>query len=436
MFIRAGTGGIPRSPYEPDRNNLAPRVGFAWRPRASDRFVVRAAYGIFYDLAIANMNFAPRLNPPFYRTALFINDGRQSIQSIVLQPATPNPPLPYVIDRRYRDGYMQQWNLNVQHEISRAVVLDAAYIGSKGTALVHRTNPNQPRPGGLPPYPQFGPWQKGESSASSAYHSLQLRGEKRFSRGLSFLAAYTFSKSIDEASAVFGTLAEPAFPQDSLNRRGERALSNFDARHRFVTSYRYALPFGAGRGWLRSGALAHVFGGWDLSGIFTVQSGRPFTVNRSVEQSGTGTYLIAPSDRPDQIADPFATGPVAHHPDPACRATVSQGGRAAGVVRDPASWFNPCAFAAAPGRFGTAGRNSVIGPGFVNLDFAALKNFPLGSERHRLQFRVEAFNLPNHPNFDLPDRMFDSPGFGRVRSSNAFGNKPPRQIQFGLKYIF
>jgi hypothetical protein len=159
-------------------------------------------------------------------------------------------------------------------------------------------------------------------------------------------------------------------------------------------------------------------------------------VNRAIDQSGTGTFLIAPSDRPDVIANPFVAGPVAAHPDPQCHASVSQGGRAADVVRDPSSWFNPCAFAPAPGRFGSTGRNSLTGPGLFQLDFAALKEFPLGSEARRLQLRFEFFNLPNHPNFDLPDRISDSPTFGRVRSANAFGNKPPRQIQLGMKFIF
>jgi len=123
------------------------------------------------------------------------------------------------------------------------------------------------------------------------------------------------------------------------------------------------------------------------------------------------------------------------NPDPSCHLFVSQGGRAPDAVRNASYWFNPCAFAAAPGQFGTAGRNSLIGPGLINVDISLMKDFIL-TERHRLQFRFEFFNLLNHPNFDLPDRVFDSPTFGEVRSANAFGNRPPRQIQFALRYLF
>jgi hypothetical protein len=115
---------------------------------------------------------------------------------------------------------------------------------------------------------------------------------------------------------------------------------------------------------------------------------------------------------------------------------VSAGGRAADIVHDPSSWFNPCAFAAANGRFGTAGRNSILGPGFNNFDISMTKTITYPNEGRRFEVRFEFFNVFNHPNFDNPDRSYDSPTFGRVRSANAYGGKPSRQIQLGLKYIF
>ncbi len=245
-----------------------------------------------------------------------------------------------------------------------------------------------------------------------------MRGERRFDKGLMFLASYTWSKSLDDASSLFAPATEPSFPQDSLNLRAERARSSFDAAHRFVLSSIYDLPFG-----------------FQASGILSLQTGHPFTVNRAIDQSGTGTFVLAHADRPDQIADPFQAGPVPSSSNPACRTTQSQGGLAADSVRTPGSWFNPCAFDAAPGRFGNAGRNSLTGPAFANLDFAVLKNFAL-RETQRVQLRLEAFNLLNHPNFDTPDRVYDSPNFSKVLSSNAYGVKPPRQIQIALKYIF
>jgi hypothetical protein len=181
--------------------------------------------------------------------------------------------------------------------------------------------------------------------------------------------------------------------------------------------------------------MGKILGGWKLGGIWTMQSGRAFTVNRAVDQSKTGTFTLAPTDRPDQIGDPFVAGPVANNPDPACRVLASKGGRAADAVLTPESWFNPCAFAAAPGRFGSAGRNSLTGPNLRNIDVSLLKILPL-PEGRVLQFRFEFFNVLNRPNFDVPERIFDSPQLGRLKSANAFGNRPPRQIQLALKFLF
>ena len=189
---------------------------------------------------------------------------------------------------------------------------------------------------------------------------------------------------------MFLTGAERSFlPQDSNNLEAQRGLSSFHAKHRFVLSYLYELPFGQGSRWLNhEGWVDALAGGWKLGGISTLQSGQPFTVHRSLPQSGSGTAPDVPADRPDQIADPFQAVPMPGHPDPACQSTVSQGGRAADEVRTPSMWFNPCAFAAAPGRFGTAPRNSVLGPNFRNLDFSVLKDIPLPGEAHKLAIPV------------------------------------------------
>jgi len=169
--------------------------------------------------------------------------------------------------------------------------------------------------------------------------------------------------------------------------------------------------------------------------LVTLQSGRPFTVNRSIDQSKTGVTL-GTFDRPNLIADPMKAGPVLSNPNPACHTTRSQGGLAADITGDPSSWFNPCAFAApATPSFGTAGRNILIGPGLSAIDFGLHKDVRT-SEQQRLQLRFEFFNLLNHPNFDLPNRIFDSASFGTVLSANLYGNKPPRQIQLGVRYVF
>lgn len=434
-FLRAGTGDVPRSTFRGDRNNFAPRLGLAWR--VSPFAVVRAAYGIFYDTAILNRSIFPRLNPPFFHLNVLVNGGADNIQSLVGRTALPVPSQSAIIDPHAREAYMQDWNLNVQFEISPNQMIEAAYVGSEGTHLLRQFNLNQPRPAGTAPFPQFGPVRFIAADASSDYHSLQLTGERRLSQGIAFLAAYTWSKSIDDASALFGTATEPGLPQDSLNARAERGLSNFHTAHRFVLSYLHDLPFGAGRRWLAQPSWRRsLFGNWHARAIASVQTGHPFTVNRAVDQSRTDTTL-AFADRPDLVADPFRAGPVMNNPDPACRITVAQGGRAAAVVRDPASWFNPCAFAApATPRFGTAGRNVLIGPGMADIDVSLLKEIPLPAEGHRVQLRFECFNVLNHPNFDSPNRVFDSQTFAAVPSANAYGNKPPRQIQLAARYVF
>lgn len=438
QFIRAGTGGIPRATYGKDLNNFAPRIGVAWRPLKSERWVVRSAYGIFYDVGILNINIFPRTNPPFYQLAFFPNSGMNVIQDILSQPGQPVVQ-PNVIARDLRDAYMQQWNVDLQYELRPSWMVDLAYVGSKGTHLPAPRDLNQPRPDtGAVAYPQFSSILYVSSRASSSYNALQFRSERRVSQGLAFLAAYTFSKSIDDDSAVFSGSVGSGLPQDSLNLRAERALSDFHAKQRFVLSSLYDLPFGHGRRWLKDPGLGrHLLGNWQVAGILTLQGGHPFTVNRGTSQTATAITAFGVPDRPDLVGNPTVPGPAAANPDPACRATQSQGGRAADFVNRPESWFNPCAFTTpAEGHFGNAGRNILIGPGVNNVDFSVSKSLAFGSEVRRLQLRAEFFNLFNHTNFDIPAHNLDTPAFGTILSTNAYGNKPPRQIQLGVKYVF
>jgi len=436
QFLSAGSNGVPRGLYEPNRNNFAPRIGFVWTPLESGRFVVRSAYGIFYDVAILNSIFGSRLNPPFYPIQVFINSGTNNIQNSFDSPI--NVPLAFTMARNYRDPYVQEWNVGTQSELVPGLVLDLSYVASKGSHLLLRLDANQPNPGKLPPYAQFTTIQKIESEASSTYNSLQARVVRRYKNGFELLASYTWSKSIDDASQLFSTAVDPGFPQDSNNLRAERALSDFDASHRFVASFVYAVPSIKGASLLSSTrALPAVLSNWVFGGIATLQTGRPFTVNRSVLQSRTTTQAYI--DRPDQISDPRKPGAVMSNPDPACHLTVSQGGRAADVTGRPSSWFNPCAFSdpnlLGEYRFGTARRNSGIGPGLADFDLSLSRNINL-TTHNLIQLRAEVFNIFNHPNFDVPDRVFDSPTFGSLDSANAYGNRPPRQLQLGIRYSF
>ncbi len=450
QFIIAGTNGVPRATYDPTYANFAPRIGFAWKPTASDKWIVRSGYGIFYDGGILNGNILPRFNPPFFTVLLFGNNntpstpttagtpGTLTVGSIVTQTGAPPQATPSMIARNYRDGYSQQWNLDLQFEPMKDLVLDAGYVGSKGTHLQDTRNFDQGAPGATAnnvgsvnlPFPAYGNITLIESAASSVYNAFQFRAEKRLSTGLSFLSSYTFSRSIDDASAEFGTRAETGIPQDSNNLAAERGLSNFQTKHRFVFSSVYQLPFGKGQRWLnREGVVDYLLSHWQAGGILALQSGRPFTVNRGSDQSQSGTFSLqntpTGADRPNLVGNPFQGGNIAGQTG--CPAQV----------QTPQHWFNPCAFAAPAGpAFGNLGRNTLIGPNFRDVDFSLAKDIPLSSEARKLQFRAEVFNIFNRPNFDLPNVNFDAGTFGQVLSANAFGGKPPRQIQLGLKFIF
>lgn len=434
QFIVAGTNGVPRATYDPTWTNFAPRIGFAWRPLSTDRLVVRSGYGIFYDTGILNGNILPRFNPPFFNVVLFPNNasGSLTIQNILSQTSTTLPALPSMIARNYRDGYVQQWNLDVQHEVVKNLVLDWGYVGSKGTHLQDQRDLDQGAPGSegtsALPFPAYGAITLLESAASSTYHAFQFRAEKRVSQGLVFLGSYTFSRSIDDASAQFGTAAESGLPQNSNDLAAEKGLSNFQTKHRFVFSSVYQMPFGKGQRFLnREGVLDYLFGHWQASGILTLQSGKPFTVLTGADQSLSGSINIANSDRPDIVGNPFQPGNIAANP----------GCMGPAAVQTPFAWFNRCAFVEpnVPA-FGNLGRNTLIGPGFRDLDFSLAKDIPLRSEARKLQFRVESFNLANRPNFDIPNNTLTAATFGQVVTANAFGGKPPRQIQLGLKFLF
>jgi hypothetical protein len=254
------------------------------------------------------------------------------------------------------------------------------------------------------------------SRESSFYHALQIKLERRFSTGFFLLGSYTFSKSIDDASAttVNGGAGSTAEPQDSFNWRADRALSNFDARHRMEVSFIYELPFGKGKRFLNTSSRVEdgFLGGWQVNGIGGAQSGQPFTP----ELSNGGPDINADPGgavRPDLVGNPkLSSGQSLNH------------------------WFNVSAFVVpgqdgtAPYTFGNAGRNILEGPNFVNLDFSLFKAFSL-SERLKLQFRAEFFNIFNHPNFGFPNPNVDLPQAGIITSASA-----PREIQFALKLLF
>jgi hypothetical protein len=422
-LVAVGTNGVPRSGFEPDRNNFAPRVGFAWTIGDDQVTVLRGGYGVYYDQSPLAPAEALYFNSPFFDNNIFF-----SLPGFPLTLNDPFPsffpfPLPdsaLAIQRDLRTGYMQHWNFNIERQIGDKTVLEVAYVGSKGTKLLTARDINQPQPSALPPglpivprpNPQFDDINLLESRANSNYNALQVRFQRRLSRSFTTLASYTWSKSIDDASNFFSSAGDPNFPQNSHNVAAERGRSNFDVPHRLSVSYSWALPFGKGRQYLADdGWVTTALSGWETYGLITAQSGRPFTVALlpEIDNSGTGRSILGfgANDRPNLVGNPELSNQ-----------TTGQ-------------WFNTSAFAfPTPGTFGNAGRNILDGPGFQNVNVSLMKNTAL-TERVNLQFRAEAFNLFNHPNFNLPDNFLGSPTFGRITSA-----RDPRHIQFGLKLLF
>ena len=416
---RVGTNNVPRSGYEPDRNNFAPRIGLAYTLNESGTTVVRGGYGVYYDQPALAPGEGLYFNAPFFDFNLYF--PLEGLPLTVNDPFPSNFPVPLpdtalAFQRNLRTAYMQHWNVNLQQQLGQSRLLEIGYAGSKGTKLLTARDINQPRPSTLPfvlrPVQQFDDINLIESRGNSNYHSLQVRLQQRLTRGLALLSSYTYSKSIDDASNFFTSAGDPNFPQDSQNFRLERGRSNFDVRHRLSTSFSYELPFGRGRRWVADDGLATtLLSGFQFNGIVTLQSGRPFTVAllSEIDNSNTGrsTLGFGANDRPNVAGDPAA------------------------VNRTPERWFNTSAFVfPAFGTFGNAGRNILDGPGYQNINASLLKNTRL-SERINLQLRLEAFNLFNHPNFNLPDNFLGSPTFGQILSA-----RDPRHLQFGAKLLF
>jgi len=315
--------------------------------------------------------------------------------------ARPAGLAPQSIAHDFNNAYLQSWNFNVQRELFRNLALSVGYFGSKGTHLISRRNLNQPINGVRPfqtlsqsspilPGTTLGNITQVESGGNSSYNALWIKGSQRLAGGLQFQASYTWSKSLDYNSFSTGGIVG----QDSYNLKGDRGLSDFDARHRFVFSGIYDLPF---RGNL-------LIDGWQLATIVQFQSGSPV----NIVTSNSTVNGIANTLRPD------VTGPIAQ-------------------IGNVEKWFDTSVFTAVP-RFGNLGRNIVIGPGFSNTDLAVIKNTKVG-ETLRVQFRAEFFDLFNHANFGTPGNIVGTPAFGQITSTRfpTGESGSSRQIQFAVK---
>jgi hypothetical protein len=409
----------PRQLVPQDRNNFAPRVGFAYQ--LNDKTVIRAGYGVFYSSYEAGPLSIPNMgnNPPFYFQSNYpaISLAQPNPTVTYLSQGLPlnafsNPAAPslFSLDPNFRDPYFQHWNFGIQRNFGWNTVWEISYAGSKGTRMYEFRNANQPLPTADPnapvnprrPLPFLGSsltyWC---SCGSSTYNSLQTKIEKRFSNNLSFLGAYTFGKSIDEQSQASLGFNNSVSVRSEYNYRWDKALADFNQTHRFVLSYTYDLPFGRNL----TGAAKYLVDGWQFVGIHSFTTGTPNTITASTDFSNTGG-----SARPNAV--------------PGVSQTPSGG-------RSRQQWFNPAAFTnPASGQFGNVGRNTLTGPSVVAIDFSLFKNFPI-NERVKIQFRAEAFNLINHPNFTSLSTTYDASNAGQLNAALA-----ARQIQLALKLLF
>jgi outer membrane receptor protein involved in Fe transport len=435
QMILAGDERLPRSLIYTDRNNFAPRFGFAWRTPAPGT-VVRGGYGIFYAQDEGTgVNRRLTNNPPFFGYGGMTNVSDQLFVASTFPlsgglPGRPAPVDPAAFqldpqatatliswDLNFRTGYVQQWNLSLQKELVAGLVWETSYVGNRGVKLPASYPINNPDPGpGAPndrrPFGQLSraPIFRASPWAGSTYHGVSTRVERRFSLGLSFLGSFTFGRAVDTASEFAvcdgcGASADDAVQNPSDLVGSQKGLSNHHVARRFVFSGIYELPFGSGKAWVNSGVASALLGGWAVSGIVTFSDGIPFTPSLSFDNAGTGG-----PNRPDRLRDGRLDNP-----------TVER-------------YFDVDAFAT-PARYtyGNSGRNVLIGPGTNNVDAAVHRNFKLPiNEGSELQFRAEAFNVFNRTHFDLPNSTIGAVTAGVIGGTSI----PNRQLQLGLKVVF
>lgn len=428
-------GAFPLTLVRPDRNNFAPRVGFAWKPFS--KTVVRGGYGINYNTG-AYQNIVQQLafQPPFSFTETNVQSspGQLTLQNGFPSSQSEGITNNYAVNPNYRLGYVQIRNLDIQQQIRPTIVLNIDYTGTKGTDLDILEAPNRTLTGIRIPGVQAFEYENSVGDSEANAGSVRLR--KRLAHGFSVGGTYTFSKSIDDAStigagassgsgsaglgaggtaagsgATSGSSTQGAtnVAQNAFDLSAERGLSSFNQTHRFTADYLWELPFGHDKRWLSAGTpLRAVFGDWQWSGDWTIASGLPFTPRllgdfADVERGTNGTL------RPDVVP-----GESISISNP----SISQ-------------WFNTAAFVTPPaGQYGDARRNSIIGPPTRVFDMAFTKIFPL-KESRVLEFRAQATNVFNTPQFTSIDTVVNSPTFGRVVAVGAM-----RAIQLTSRFRF
>ena len=411
-YVTSNQAGWGRGLLDPSAARLAPRAGFALALDDS-RAVIRGGYGIFLNQWAYSVQTAFARNLPFFFVKQVDVPITQSVPTLttrdILTSNATGTIGGNIMDFAYNVEYSQTWSGGIQYELLPSTMVEASYMGTWTLGADNATLHNVPEPGpgaiqARRPIPQLSRINAIRFDGKSIYHGVTLKAERRLANSVAYNVSYTWSESKDDASSPGPTEAETNFPQNVRNifdETGEWALSSFNHTHQFIASGVYQLPFFDGAG----GVAEALLGGWRANGIFVAQSGAPFTVNLSIDRANIGA---GPAQRPDQLRDP----------------NLPAG------ERTPERWFDTSAFVLqAPFSFGNAPRNSVTGPGFANLDFVLAKTWRIGTSN--LEFRWETFNLLNRANFNLPNRIFGNPNFGRISSA-----KNPREMQFGVRVAF
>jgi hypothetical protein len=425
-----GDSALGRGLYQTDYNDLAPRVGLAYSP--GPKWSIRAAGGVFFAHDIMNptlgdmsRNLAGRINIPVDTETpnIPLSDPMVSQGGVVTQcsgwsglclPATTTF---FAVQNDLRTGYLEEWELNVQRQLTESLALEVGYLGNEGHKLMHLRNYNTPLPRTGPsdasaqaarrPWSGLGTIESRLSEANSNYNSLSGKLTQQFSKGLTYMVSYTWSKAIDNASAIRWSTGDVISPLDNYDMHSSRGLSAYHVGRRFVGSLVYELPIGHGKRVLNHGGVLNaVAGGWQVGSIFGLIDGRPITIGATTWNADSGSQY------------PDATG---ISPIPANR-TANQFWNVQAF-----NWTDPSLLY----RRGNVARSTLSVPGTRSWDFSASKNFRI-REGHALQFRFEGFNFPNHPNWNVPASVdVRTPLFGVVQTA-----KTMRQLQMALKYSF
>lgn len=392
--------------YDAPTVDPAPRFGFAYRAFGST--VIRGGYGIFWQQMGSDPPVNLSIQGPWIRSigvTFDITDLPTFDRSNPLRQSAATASGGFGLPRDFKDGYVQEWNLTLEHTIG-ANLFSAGYLGNKGTHLITFAPPNLAPPGPGPiqqrrPYTNVGGIQWEESSRDSSYNGLQLKAQRRLARGLAFTVSYAYAKAINNGDGTYIESRSDVF-QQPRNAKGERGLAEFDVRHSLTFSYDYLLPFGRGQAVLGNaqGVLNKLVSGWQILGITRFLTGSPFTITNGFDNLNNG-----------------GTG----YPNIVCNPNFGSGRSHSQQV---SMFFNTACFATPPlYTFGNEGRNAVIGPGTQLWDVSLTKDTNI-TERVRVEFRSEFFNIFNNVNFDYPNASYGTAQFGTIRATS----EPSRQI--------